>query len=82
MSAIGATVSIVVENRITGELYGALMRLGRPVEPSACRWCGIPKRDHAQQWVNGVGWHCHADPTDRQIKARMIARREARKGQQ
>ncbi|WP_327258245.1 hypothetical protein [Streptomyces sp. NBC_01244] len=46
--------------------------------PSACRWCGIPARDHFQQWKPPVGWHKYALPTTEQIKARMRERRRAR----
>ncbi|MFE2556028.1 hypothetical protein ACFXGT_08320 [Streptomyces sp. NPDC059352] len=49
------------------------------VTPSACRWCGIETRAHFQQWKSPVGWHTHEPPTQDQIKARMIARRAARK---
>lgn len=47
-------------------------------EPSACRWCGIPKRSHFQQWKKPVGWHQWTQPLQEQIKARMLARRLAR----
>jgi hypothetical protein len=50
------------------------------VEPSGCRYCGIPARVHAQQWKASVGWHQWVLPTDAQIKARMLARRAARTG--
>ncbi|MFF5972266.1 hypothetical protein ACFY7C_12175 [Streptomyces sp. NPDC012769] len=47
--------------------------------PSACRWCGIEERSHSRQWKPPVGWHSWEQPTQAQIKARMIARRNARK---
>jgi hypothetical protein len=50
------------------------------VEPSGCRYCGIPARVHAQQWKASVGWHKWMLPTQAQIKARMLARRAARTG--
>lgn len=50
----------------------------RHVEPSACHWCGIARRDHMQQWKPPVGWHKWEPPTQAQIKARMLARRAAR----
>jgi hypothetical protein len=50
------------------------------VEPSGCRYCGIPARVHAQQWKASVGWHKWVLPTQAQIKARMLARRAARTG--
>lgn len=53
-------------------------------EPSACRWCGIPKRGHFQQWSppskGGPGWHKWEHPSQAQVKARMLARRAARTG--
>lgn len=56
----------------------------RPIVPSACRWDGIPEREHYQQWVSpergGPGWHRYAPPTGAQIKARMRARRAAKGG--
>lgn len=54
----------------------------RLVIPSACRWDGIPEREHAQQWVSpskgGPGWHVYERPTDAQVLERMRARRMAR----
>lgn len=50
------------------------------VEPTGCRYCGIPARVHAQQWKASVGWHKWVLPTEAQIKARMLARRAARTG--
>lgn len=47
------------------------------VEPNACHWCGIPKRGHGQQWIAQAGWHSWTQPTQNQIKARMLARRAA-----
>ncbi|MFF1604188.1 hypothetical protein ACFVYV_43385 [Streptomyces mirabilis] len=47
--------------------------------PSACRWCGIPEREHAQRWKPPVGWHKWAPPTQQQIKDRMLVRRANRK---
>lgn len=46
----------------------------------ACRHCPLPFRlptgqPHAQRWVDGVGWHGWTEPTNEQIKARMLARR-------
>lgn len=45
--------------------------------PSACRWCGIDQREHAQRWKPPIGWHKWQPPTQQQIKARMLARRTA-----
>lgn len=43
--------------------------------PNGCQHCGIPARQHAQQWKPPVGWHKWEPPTDAQILARMKARR-------
>ena len=47
--------------------------------PFACRWCGIPQREHFQQWKKPVGWHVWTAPTQAQIKARMLARQAQRR---
>jgi hypothetical protein len=46
--------------------------------PNGCRWCGIPKRPHFQQWKPPAGWHQWEPPTQEQIKERMLARRAAK----
>ncbi|MEW1760408.1 hypothetical protein AB0393_28340 [Streptomyces cyaneofuscatus] len=43
-------------------------------EPSACRHCGVPRREHMQRWTTRAGWHRWTPPTQQQIKARMKAR--------
>jgi hypothetical protein len=48
------------------------------VEPSACRHCGVPKREHFSRWMPEPGWHAHVAPTQEQIKERMLTRRTAR----
>lgn len=50
--------------------------------PFGCRYCGIEQHSHARQWTRTVevGWHAWATPTQQQIKARMQARRAARRG--
>ncbi|EFL29376.1 hypothetical protein SSOG_09090 [Streptomyces himastatinicus ATCC 53653] len=45
--------------------------------PMGCRWCGLDKRPHFQQWKPPVGWHQWTQPTQEQIKERMLARRAA-----
>lgn len=47
-------------------------------EPNACAHCGIPRREHARQWVPGASWHPWVQPSNKQILARMTARRAAR----
>lgn len=46
--------------------------------PSGCQHCGTPKRDHMQRWTKSTGWHRYTPPTQEQIKARMLARRDSR----
>ncbi|MFF9785693.1 hypothetical protein [Streptomyces nigrescens] len=46
--------------------------------PSACRYCAIGRREHAQRWTAAAGWHQWTPPTQQQIKDRMLARRRAR----
>jgi hypothetical protein len=48
-------------------------------EPGGCRWCGVPEREHLQQWKPPVGWHVWENPTQEQRKARMLARAAERK---
>jgi hypothetical protein len=48
-------------------------------DPTACGLCGINDREHMQRWKPPVGWHTWTAPTQAQIKARMLARRAARK---
>lgn len=43
--------------------------------PNGCHWCGIDKRRHGRQWTAEADWHKWEQPTQEQIKARMIARR-------
>jgi hypothetical protein len=43
-----------------------------------CAVCRVPKRDHAQRWTEGVGWHTHVMPDPELIKARMRARFNAK----
>lgn len=53
---------------------------GRPPTPFGCRWCGIARGwDHCQLWIPGRGFHVWQQPTQAQVKARMLARRNARK---
>jgi hypothetical protein len=50
---------------------------GKPPQPSGCRWCGTPQRQHARGWVAAAGLHPWVQPTPVQILARMRARRTA-----
>ena len=45
--------------------------------PMGCARCGIDQRGHAIQ-VGSGGSHTWEQPTQQQIKARMLARRAAR----
>lgn len=52
---------------------------GRPATPFGCRWCGTRQSHHGRSYMRGRGMHGWERPTEAQIKARMIARRNARK---
>lgn len=54
-----------------------LYRAHRNTVPNGCRWCGLDARVHYGQYDPAVGWHTWTVPTDRQRKARMLARRAA-----
>ncbi|MFB7359694.1 hypothetical protein [Streptomyces gardneri] len=47
-------------------------------DPSGCHWCGINERTHARQYTEGPGYHTWTQPTQDQIKTRMLARRNHR----
>jgi hypothetical protein len=51
---------------------------GTPPTPYGCRWCGAERGHHGRRWLPGRGIHPWAEPTDRQILARMRARRTFR----
>lgn len=52
---------------------------GSPATPFGCRWCGTERGHHGRSWIPGRGIHVWEQPTQAQIKARMLARRNARK---
>ena len=47
--------------------------------PFACRWCGEEQSHHGRSYIPSKGIHAWEQPTPAQIKARMKARRTARK---
>lgn len=54
---------------------------GSPPDPYGCRWCGYPKAIHQAIYtiyVSSVGDHQWVTPTNEQIYARMVARRDHR----
>jgi hypothetical protein len=51
----------------------------RPPTPFGCRWCGDEQGHHGRQYLRSRGVHVWERPTEAQIKARMRARRNARK---
>ena len=66
----------------TGMLHGHIRwPNGTTPTPNGCRWCGIGERTHpfGPTWLPGRGFHLWEQPTQAQIKARMVARRNARK---
>lgn len=52
---------------------------GQPPTPFGCRWCGAEQRFHGLRNLRGRNSHRWVQPTQAQIKARMLARRNARK---
>jgi hypothetical protein len=65
----------------TGMLHGHIRWPdGTAPTPFGCRWCGIEQGGHGRRWMPGKGVHGWERPTQRQIKARMVARRNTRKG--
>ncbi|MFB8772154.1 hypothetical protein [Streptomyces broussonetiae] len=52
---------------------------GRPPTPFGCRWCGAEQRGHGRRSLRGQSPHTWEQPTQAQIKARMLARRAAYK---
>ncbi|MFJ1993012.1 hypothetical protein [Streptomyces asiaticus] len=56
--------------------------MNRPLNPFSCRWCGLDQRGHGRRWTppskGGPGWHPWEQPTERQIKQRMLRRRADR----
>lgn len=52
---------------------------GRPPTPFGCRRCGAEQRVHGRRNMAGQYSHCWERPTEAQIKARMLARRSARR---
>jgi hypothetical protein len=64
----------------TGMLHGHIRYPdGTAPTPFGCRWCGTEHGGHGRRWIPGKGIHAWEQPTERQIKARMVARRNARK---
>ncbi|HET6356050.1 hypothetical protein [Streptomyces sp.] len=54
---------------------GAVIETNSPiVDPNGCRICGIAP-PHGRQWTADAGWHQWAQPTQEQIKERMLRRR-------
>ncbi|MFL1903142.1 hypothetical protein ACJWDR_29160 [Streptomyces tauricus] len=52
---------------------------GTAPTPFGCRWCGTEQGGHGRRYMRGKGMHGWERPTEAQIKARMLARRNARK---
>lgn len=43
--------------------------------PGGCGLCGIEWRGHGRQYTEPAGWHSWQQPTQEQIKERMLAQR-------
>lgn len=66
---------------VTGMVHGHIRwPNGTAPTPFGCRWCGTEQGGHGRWWMPGKGLHRWEQPTEAQIKARMLARRAARKG--
>ena len=61
-----------------GQDHAGPPQTGSAPRVDACRHCAEPERGHFQRWTPAVGWHPWTEPTQEQIKARMIARRADR----
>ncbi|GHC36729.1 MULTISPECIES: hypothetical protein [Streptomyces rochei group] len=46
--------------------------------PMGCAACGIARRDHGRQHTESAGWHAWQQPTQQQMKDRILARRAPR----
>jgi hypothetical protein len=46
--------------------------------PYGCSWCGDEKHHHGSQWAPIIGLHQWQQPTQEQIKERMLRRLDAR----
>jgi hypothetical protein len=68
------------QDPLTGILHGHIRYPdGTAPTPFGCRWCGTEQGGHGRRWIPGKGMHAWERPTEAQIKARMMARRNARK---
>jgi hypothetical protein len=68
------------QDTVTGMLHGHVRwPNGTAPTPFGCRWCGTEQGGHGRRWMPGRGIHAWEQPTQEQIKARMLARRTARK---
>lgn len=64
----------------TGMLHGHIRYPhGSAPTPFGCRWCGAEQRFHGCRNLRGRNSHRWEQPTQAQILARMLARRNARK---
>lgn len=64
----------------TGMLHGHIRwPHGTAPTPYGCRWCGAQQGSHGHLFMPRRGLHRWERPTEAQIKARMLARRNARK---
>lgn len=50
------------------------------IDPNACQYCNVSHKNSYSTWHPEIGWHYWVHPTDEQIKARMIERRNRRLG--
>ncbi len=49
----------------------------KETSPGGCFYCGLPKQNHCQVWHGpGIGISGFVEPTQEQIKERILRRRE------
>ena len=69
------------QDPVTGMVHGHIRwPHGTVPTPFGCRWCGRSNQWHPWLFIPRRGDHLWEQPTQKQIKARMLARRAARKG--
>lgn len=55
------------------------LRKPRIINPGGCKWCGVERQNHCQLWHGPeLGFGGFVDPTQEQIKERMLERRKLR----
>lgn len=73
-------MTFVTRDPATGLRHGGIRwPHGTLPTPFGCRWCGTEQFHHGRVWISArPDGHFWVRPTNAQIKARMLARRNAR----